>query len=327
VNRHDDASFDRIINQPPRGIGERTLETLRAVAREQDISLWQAAGACVEQDRLAARAAGAVRRFTELIETMTAALDGPALFEQVEHVIHASGLLDHYSAEKGEKAQSRKENLEELVSAARAFVVQPEEAETLTPLDAFLSHAVLESGETQGESWEDCVQMMTLHSAKGLEFPLVFLCGMEEGLFPHQMSLEEPGRLEEERRLCYVGLTRAQRQLVMCHAETRRLYGREHYAMPSRFIGELPAEVLQEVRPRAMVSRPVYDPSADEAAPMADQESVEGLSVGQRVTHNKFGEGVVLNYEGRGSHARVQVNFEDGGAKWLVLAYANLQVL
>jgi DNA helicase-2/ATP-dependent DNA helicase PcrA len=184
---------------------------------------------------------------------------------------------------------------------------------------------VLESGEGQGDAWEDCVQMMTLHSAKGLEFPLVFMCGMEEGLFPHQMSLEEPGRLEEERRLCYVGITRARRQLVLSYAESRRLHGQETHPLPSRFMGEIPPELLQEVRPRIMVSRPLYTPSA--AWKQQNNHNGDGISVGQRVMHSKFGEGIVTNYEGHGSHARVEVNFENSGSKWLVLAYANLTVL
>ena len=275
--------------------------------------------------QLSARAAAAVQSFLTLIDATAGQIDALELHEQVDHVLQASGLLEFHSAEKGEKAQARKENLDELVSAARQFVFSDEELADMSPLDAFLAHAVLESGEAQGESWEDCVQMMTLHSAKGLEFPLVFLCGMEEGLFPHQMSIEEPGRLEEERRLCYVGITRARRQLIMSYAENRRLHGRENYALPSRFIGELPADVLQEVRPRAMISRPVYAPRETQM-PFSDSP-VGSLSIGQRVMHGKFGEGIVLNCEGHGSHARVQVNFERVGAKWLVMAYANLRAL
>lgn len=323
-NPNDDASLDRIINQPPRGIGERTLDIIRNAAKEQNSSLWAAAKQCVDNNVFTARAATAVQGFLALLEGMSEHMEDLALFEQVDHVLQCSTLRDYHGAEKGEKAQARKENLDELVSAARAFVYEADELEELSPLDAFLAHAVLESGETQGESWEDCVQMMTLHSAKGLEFPLVFLCGMEEGLFPHQMSLEEPGRLEEERRLCYVGITRARQQLFISYAENRRIHGRENYALPSRFVGELPSEVLQEVRPRAMISRPVYEPKQNV---MLGAEASNGLSIGQRVMHNKFGEGIVLNYEGQGSHARVQVNFERAGSKWLVMAYANLQVL
>jgi DNA helicase-2/ATP-dependent DNA helicase PcrA len=188
------------------------------------------------------------------------------------------------------------------------------------PLSSFLSHAALEAGESQGDAFEDCVQLMTLHSAKGLEFPLVFLTGLEEGLFPHSMSSEDPARLEEERRLCYVGMTRAMQQLYICYAESRRLHGREHYALPSRFLREIPSDLVREVRGRPQVTRPVYSPAANLSM---DQES--GFRLGQRVLHPKFGEGVVLSAEGQGGSARVHVNFEAAGAKWLMLAYANLE--
>ena len=164
---------------------------------------------------------------------------------------------------------------------------------------------------------------MTLHSAKGLEFDTVFLCGMEEGLFPHQRSVEEPGRLEEERRLCYVGVTRARQRLFLSHAEHRRLHGSESYSVPSRFINEMPAALIEEIRPRIQVSRPL----ASHAATQAFEPAPQGLRLGQCVQHATFGEGVVLNYEGQGAHARVQVNFESAGSKWLVVAYANLQAL
>ena len=223
--------------------------------------------------------------------------------------------------EKGEKAESRIENLEELITAARVFEEDEEEGE-MEPLAQFLAHAALEAGEGQAEAWEDCVQLMSLHSAKGLEFPLVFLTGMEEGLFPHNRSLEEPGRLEEERRLCYVGMTRAMERLVICHAEVRRLHGNEMYATPSRFLGEIPQDLLNPVR---AVGSATTSPAWQE--PASAGESGDELRLGQRVGHEKFGEGVVLQYEGHGQHARVQVNFDDCGSKWLVVAYAKLQTL
>jgi hypothetical protein len=196
---------------------------------------------------LTARAAAAVRRFLALVEEMSAATEELALHERVERVIEHSGLIEHFKKDKGEQGQSRVENLAELVNAARGFVYSEDEHGDMTPLDAFLAHAVLESGEGQGAAWEDCVQMMTLHSAKGLEFPLVFLCGMEDGLFPHQMSLDEPGRLEEERRLCYVGITRARQQLVLTCAERRRMFGTDRYNLPSQFLGELPDDLVEEM--------------------------------------------------------------------------------
>jgi DNA helicase-2/ATP-dependent DNA helicase PcrA len=325
VNHGDDASFERIVNQPPRGIGERSMDIIREAAKLSDTSLWQAARICVAENRMSSRAGTAVAEFLKIIDSMAASLQGLPLHEQVDHMLMASGLLDFYSKETSERTEARKENLEELVSAAKTFSFETErdQTESLSPLDAFLAHAVLESGEGQGNAWEDCVQMMTLHSAKGLEFPLVFMCGMEEGLFPSQRSAasDESGRLEEERRLCYVGITRARQQLVLSYAESRRLYKEEVHPLPSRFIGEIPPELMQEVRPRIMVRRPLYTPAS------AGGLQNDGLNLGQRVSHAKFGEGVVINYEGHGSHARVEVNFENAGSKWLVLAYANLTVL
>ncbi len=317
ANRDDDASFERIVNMPPRGIGNRTLEALRARAAAGG-SLWSvardAAGA-----GLGGRAANALAGFCRLIETLAEEIRDLELAEQVDLVLGRSGLLDYYREQKGEKAEGRVENLEELVTAARQF--RPDEAEALEPLHAFLVHAALEAGEGQAGEWEDCVQLMSLHAAKGLEFPLVFLTGLEEGLFPHQHALDEPGRLEEERRLCYVGMTRAMRELYLTWAETRRLHGREHYARPSRFLAEVPAELVQEIRPTGGAG-PGTAPWASTPAPAAPPA---GIRLGGRVRHAQFGDGVILNYEGRGEHARVQVNFEQAGSKWLVLAYADLQ--
>ncbi|MGD2111932.1 MAG: DNA helicase II, partial [Gammaproteobacteria bacterium] len=247
-NRDDDASFERVVNHPPRGIGERTLEVVRQTARGEGLSLWQAAEAVVGERRVPPRAVHALLGFLDLVKALAGDIGTLALGEQVEHVLHPSGLLEHFAKDRGEKGETRLENLRELVNAAREYQVDPE-AE-LDPLSEFLAHAALEAGEGQADAWEDCVQLMTLHSAKGLEFPLIFLCGMEEGLFPHQRSVDEPGRLEEERRLCYVGITRARRQVVLTCAERRRLYGSETCCLPSRFISEIPDEFIEEVRPR-----------------------------------------------------------------------------
>ena len=316
-NHEDDASFDRIVNQPPRGIGERTLAVVRERAKLEKIPLWSAAQALSGEDELSARARNALAAFLKIIQTFAGDIEPLSLGEQVEHVIQCSGLKEYYAKEKGEKGQARIENLDELVNAAREFEYDSDEEEALEPLPAFLSHAALEAGEGQGDKWEDCVQLMTLHSAKGLEFNTVFLCGLEEGLFPHQRSVQEAGRLEEERRLCYVGITRARKRLFITHAEHRRLHGSESYNMPSRFIGEIPADLVEEIRPRMQISRPF--------ASQPVESGPEGLNLGQRVQHATFGDGVVLNYEGQGAHARVQVNFETAGSKWLVVAYANLQ--
>jgi DNA helicase II / ATP-dependent DNA helicase PcrA len=319
ANRDDDAAFERVVNLPARGIGARTLEALRAYARANATSLWRASGALIA-DGLGARAAQALHGFLALVEALDRDTAGLELHEQVDHVIQASGLVEHHGREKGERGEARVENLEELVSAARGF--EPEPDSEMRLMDEFLAHAALEAGEGQGGAWEDCVQLMTLHSAKGLEFPVVFLAGMEDGLFPHKRSLLDPDGLEEERRLAYVGATRAMRELYLSYAEQRRLHGVDSYGIPSRFIGELPAELLEEIRPAARVSRPVAAPSG-----RFRDEAPAGIALGQRVRHGQFGEGVVLNYEGHGSHARVQVNFESAGPKWLVLAYARLEVM
>jgi len=322
ANREDDASFDRIVNQPPRGIGERTLEVVRDHAKAAGVSLWAAARAVTDAAALPARAGSALGAFLRGIDGLARSIESLPLQEQVEHTVAHSTLRDHYQKEKGEKGQARLENLDELINAAREFGLAEIGDDQIDPLSAFLSHAALEAGEGQADAWEDCLQLMTLHSAKGLEFDYVFLVGLEEGLFPHRMSAEEPGRLEEERRLCYVGITRARRALLLSYAEHRRLYGNDVYGVPSRFIREIPVELVREIRPRIQVSRPAMTHPATVADDIGGH-----YRLGQRVRHSKFGDGVILNYEGQGSHARVQVNFERAGAKWLVVAYANLAAI
>ena len=253
-----------------------------------------------------------------LIERMARETKGLNLHDQVDHVINSSALIDFFKKDKGEKGETRVENLAELVSAAKSFV--PDPAEEMAALDEFLSHAALESGEGQADAWEDCVQLMTLHSAKGLEFPLVFICGMEDGLFPHQRSVADPAGLEEERRLCYVGITRAQKRLTLTHTQHRRLHGSEYYPQPSRFIDEIPSELLQDIRLGGSVTESLFKKNTVSTSGHDGE-----LSLGQRVLHAKFGEGVILNLEGSGGHMRIQVNFEQAGCKWLVAAYANLQ--
>jgi DNA helicase-2/ATP-dependent DNA helicase PcrA len=321
-HREDDSSFERIVNRPTRGIGARTVEIMRAYARANSCTMWRAAGA-VASDELAGRAASAVLAFMNLIERMARDTTGLDLQDKVDHVIHASGLVEMFRNDKGERGETKLENLMELVSAAKSF--EPDPAQEMSPLDEFLSHAALEAGEGQAEAWEDCVQLMTMHSAKGLEFPLVFLSGMEDGLFPHQRSIADPNGLEEERRLCYVGITRAKQTLYVTYAEQRRLHGMDSFSQPSRFISEIPAECVEEIRPRVQVSRPLRHGTASSARKSV--ESGMGVRLGQRVRHGKFGDGVILNYEGQGAHARVEVNFETAGTKWLVLSYANLDLM
>ena len=326
ANRDDDASFERVVNLPVRGIGARTLEALRASAKGAGSSLWRAAGALLADTAGGARGAAALHGFMALIERLDRDLQGLPLYEQVDHVINNSGLIEHHRKDKADRGEARVENLGELVSAARGY--EAEDAE-LPPLQSFLAHAVLESGETQGSEWDDCVQMMTLHTAKGLEFPVVFLCGMEDGLFPHQRSVTDLASLEEERRLCYVGVTRAMRQLYLCYAEQRRLHGVDSYNVASRFIQELPRELLEEVRPRIQLARPGSAPPTSRARPAAGaaEPAAGGIRLGARVRHGKFGEGVVLNLEGQGPHARVHVNFEHQGAKWLMISMARLETV
>lgn len=319
ANRHDDPSFERAVNQPPRGIGSKTIEAIRAHARDFSCSLWSASQDLLKGGRMTPRASGALQGFVNLIEEAAFETKESELPEKLEEVLNRAKLREHFEKSRDGKGQDRIENLEELVNATRQFEVPPDE-EQLTGLDAFLAHAALEAGDNQAEAYEDSVQLMTMHSAKGLEFPVVFIGGVEEGLFPHSMSADDPERLEEERRLCYVGMTRAMQQLILSHAESRRLHGSDTYPLPSRFLREIPPEVIQEVRARAQVSRPYS--SAAGSLNMA--EEITGFTLGQRVTHPKFGEGVVLNAEGQGNGARIQVNFETVGSKWLVVAYANL---
>jgi DNA helicase-2/ATP-dependent DNA helicase PcrA len=321
ANPQEDPSFERAVNQPPRGIGPRTLDAVRAHARDFGCSLWQAAHELIKGGAMTKRAATALNAFLELIAEQQASVQGLSLHEMTDQVVSASGLADHFRKSRDGKGQDRVENLEELVNATREFSYElSAEEEEMDPLSAFLAHAALEAGENQGDQFEDCVQLMTLHSAKGLEFPLVFIAGVEEKLFPHSMSAEDPERLEEERRLCYVGMTRAMEQLYLTYAESRRLHGSESYPLPSRFLREIPVDLIREVRSRPQISRPVYA-----AASTGYTMHESGYQLGQRVLHPKFGEGVVLNAEGQGGSARVHVNFEQVGAKWLVAAYANLQ--
>jgi DNA helicase-2/ATP-dependent DNA helicase PcrA len=322
ASRADDTSFERVVNLPVRGIGAKTMDLVRDTARANTTSLWNGALACI-QGALPQRAALALQSFMEMIDKLGREVQGLELHEQVDHVIQMSGLIEHYRKEKGERGEGRIENLLELVSAARGFSPETEAETELSPLESFLAHAVLESGEGQADPYDDCVQMMTLHSAKGLEFPVVFLAGMEDGLFPHQRSVADLAGLEEERRLCYVGATRAMRHLYITYAEQRRLYGVDTYGQPSRFIGELPPELVEEIRPRLQVSRPVFIKRSS----TLDEAPSPGMKMGSRVRHSKFGDGVVLNFEGNGPHARIQVNFERQGTKWLMLSYANLVVV
>ncbi len=350
----DDAAFLRVVNFPPRGIGARTLEHLTDAARVQGTSLWQAA-------RMGASAGGkstaSLRAFVELIESMRAVTAGLPLPEVVDHVNGASGLVAHYKREKD--GQDRLDNLAELVTAAQSFLREadlavdapialpdstdaaPAADEGATdPLTAFLAHAALEAGETQAAEGRPALQLMTVHSAKGLEFHTVFVTGLEEGLFPHEQSLNEYDGVEEERRLMYVAVTRAKRRLYVTHAQSRMLHGQVRYNIASRFLDELPREVVSWLSPRRQ-RRGAIDVDAsewgDRAAAVTASASAEAPArasdrghgaawrIGQSVRHAKFGVGIIIDAEGRGGDARVQVNFRNSGVKWLALEYAKLE--
>lgn len=327
-DRHADTAFERVVNTPTRGIGDKSVESIRQIARQRSVSLWQASKDGIAQGLFTGRAKTTIAGFLVLIDylvQMTAAMD---LHELAEHVIKASGLMQFHGQERGERGLARKENLEELVTACRQYsgeLVFPfadgDSAET-TVLQEFLDQVTLNSGDRQAQQGPS-VQMMTLHSAKGLEFPLVFLSGLEEGLFPHRMSAEEPGRMEEERRLAYVGITRAMQELYLTYAESRRMHGQDSYNRPSRFLQEIPQELLSEVRLNGAVQRPLLRPNGGSF----EQNAETGLRVGQGVLHGKYGEGVIMQMEGGGERAKVEVNFPGHGTKWLMVGFANLQAL
>lgn len=321
-NRRDDAAFERVVNTPTRGIGAATLTQLRQYARETNQSMWQSAQQILQQNALPARAAKALSGFIELIDSLTPQDDSMSLHELTALVIDESGLRSYFAKDKSEKGQGRIENMDELINATREFM-RADDEEGMPLLDAFLAHAALEAGENQGVQWQDCVQLMTLHSAKGLEFPIVFMVGMEEGLFPGQKSADDPLRLAEERRLCYVGMTRARQTLFLLYTESRYLYGQEMHPRPSRFLSEIPLERLHQVRSQQNLAASGLTALASRSQSADDN----GFRTGQQVMHQKFGQGVIIDTEGNGSHARVHVNFKHAGSKWLVLAYAKLETL
>jgi DNA helicase-2/ATP-dependent DNA helicase PcrA len=317
TNPEDDGAFVRVVNFPARGIGARTLELLSASAAQSGSSLWQAA--CT--------ASGKVAGFAKLIEDIKQATRDLPLPEVIDHVIEASGLADFYRADKD--GTDRLENLNELVNAAALFAEENSTAETEeTTLDSFLAHAALEAGEHQAGVGLDALQLMTVHAAKGLEFHAVFITGLEESLFPHEQSANDENGLEEERRLMYVAITRARRRLYLSHAQSRMLHGQVRYGLPSRFLDELPEQVLSPLNRRSESPQPKsFGYAAPAARPATPLGNDTGYRVGQSVAHAKFGTGIIIDFEGRGSDARVQVKFRDVGTKWLALAYANLSTV
>lgn len=317
-NRQDDAAFERIINTPTRGIGDRTLVVVREHAKERGMTLWNALIELLDQPSFfATRTQTALQSFVNLINHTCEKIEALSLDKQVEFVISASGLMDHYRKEKGEKGLTRLENIEELVNAANQFM-QEGTPDDMPVLAAFLAYAALESSDDKAEVYEDAVQLMTLHSAKGLEFPIVFLCGCEEELFPHYMAMQDPKGLEEERRLCYVGMTRAMKKLYMTYAEVRRMHGKESYHRPSRFLNEIPAELIEEVRFRTKVSR--VTPSRSPVSSF-EPDVDNPFRIGQTVNHRIFGDGTVIDCEGDGEDLKLRVRFQNVGTKLLIATF------
>ena len=323
-NPHDNPAFERSVANPTRGVGAKTLAKIRSLANQHNISYIQASSKMIDENIISGRGANGLKKFLEIILGLCGKIDDISLSEIVGSILEQSGLIQFHEKEPGEKGKTRKENLEELLSAAKNFEMSFSDDKTNREItEQFLSNVSLDAGDRQADEFDDAVQLMTLHSAKGLEFPLVFMTGLEETLFPHGRSMESPDQLEEERRLCYVGITRAMKKLYLTYAESRRLHGNDIFNPPSRFIKEIPSECIMEIRPKASVTMPY---SRNESKPM-DFEDQIGIALGQKVQHPKFGQGIVLNYEGAGESARVQVNFETAGTKWLVLSFANLEVI
>jgi ATP-dependent DNA helicase UvrD/PcrA len=313
----DDNSFLRVANFPPRGIGTRSMEQLQDAAKQTGSSLFDSVDP-----------KGKANNFKRLIEQLQTETRDLSLPEIIGHVIHRSGLLEHYKNER--EGADRVENLEELVNAAAAFTQEEaiiEAGEEASPLVAFLSHAALEAGEHQAAEGQDALQLMTVHSAKGLEFDAVFMSGLEEGLFPHDQSLVEKDGLEEERRLAYVAITRARRRLYLSFAQTRMLHGQTRYSLASRFLEEIPEGLKKWLTPRIARRREFEHafPARPKREKLFQGSSEAGFRIGQNVTHPKFGAGVIVDAEGDGSEARVQVNFGRRGVKWLAVAVAKLQ--
>ena len=321
LDSNNDAAFERIVNVPSRGIGAKTTDNVRQYARAESTSLWDAAKLISQGDEK--KSSKAITSFIEKIELLKTEIEGKNLGEIFEQILESTNLKEFHAKEPGEKGRSRKENLEELISAASGFYPVGEDADDeRNELELFLDQASLDAGENQAKADEDAIQMMTLHSAKGLEFPLVFISGCEEGLFPHKRSLEDPRQLAEERRLCYVGITRAMERLYLTHAEVRNMYGMESFSPISRFIKEIPDEFKYEIR---MSSE---KPKSSGFVPKivgGTEFNGEDFSLGDLVSHDVFGEGIILNYEGEGANARVEVNFSKEGIKWLVLSFAKLK--
>jgi DNA helicase-2/ATP-dependent DNA helicase PcrA len=325
-NHSDNPAFERSISNPTRGVGEKTLAKIRSAAKKYNISYIKASAKLIDEGSIGGRGGSGLSAYLEFILRCKEFIEDNPLSDLMEEIIKASGLVAYHAKEPGEKGKTRVENLEELVSATTNFEQSIREDKSNKEIaEQYLDMISLDSGDRQASEHDDAAQLMTLHSAKGLEFKLVLMTGLEESLFPHGRSMENPAQLEEERRLCYVGITRAMEKLYITHAESRRLHGSDTFNPPSRFLREVPKEFINEIRPRAQTNIP-YNRKDFKETKFEFEEEI-GIALGQRVLHKTFGEGVVLNYEGSGESARVQINFDGAGTKWLVMAYAKLEKL
>ena len=323
-NNNDNPSFERSVSNPTRGVGEKTLNKIRQTSKKYNISYIKASAKLIDEGNISGRGGAGLKDYLEFVAGCKNFIEENTLSELMELIIKETGLYAYHGKEAGEKGKTRTENLEELITATKNFEQSIKEEITNSQIaEKYLDIISLDSGDRQASEHDDAAQLMTMHSAKGLEFKLVILTGLEESLFPHGRSMESSSQLEEERRLCYVAITRAMEKLYITHAESRRLHGTDTFNPPSRFLKEIPKDLIDEIRPRAQTNIPYNRKDFNETK--IEFEMDIGISLGQKVRHKKFGEGIVLNYEGSGESARVQVNFEDSGTKWLVMSYANLE--
>ena len=326
-NHSDNPAFERSISNPTRGVGEKTLNKIRSAAKKFNISYIKSSAKLLDEGVISGRGGSGLRSYLELITTCREIAETNTLSELMEYIIQTSGLYAYHGKEPGEKGKTRTENLEELISATKNFEQSVSDSKkNIEIAEDYLDMISLDSGDRQASEHDDAAQLMTLHSAKGLEFKLVIMTGLEESLFPHGRSMDSISQLEEERRLCYVGITRAMQKLYITYAESRRLHGADTFNPPSRFIKEIPTKFMDEIRPRAQTTT-AYT-RRDFASAKETKYKVEdeiGYALGQKVLHPSFGEGIVLNYEGTGEAARVQINFDGSGTKWLVLSFAKLE--
>ena len=323
-NNNDNPSFERSISNPTRGVGEKTLAKIRNAAKQYNISYIKASAKLIDEGKISGRGGSGLKDYLEFIAGCKGFIEENSLSDLMELIIKETGLYAYHAKEAGEKGKTRTENLEELITATKNFEQSIKDERTNIEIaESYLDIISLDSGDRQASEHDDAAQLMTMHSAKGLEFKLVLLTGLEESLFPHGRSMESASQLEEERRLCYVAITRAMEKLYITHAESRRLHGTDTFNPPSRFLREIPKDLIDEIRPRAQTNIPYNRKDFNETKIEFEEEI--GIALGQKVLHKKFGEGIVLNYEGSGDAARVQVNFDSSGTKWLVMAYANLE--